>query len=349
MFNKAETVLNPIVLALSVLFLTLIILRVRAFFITKKTRIPFWKKELKVIYRIVCPLKAISLMCMIVGIIYFLFIILIFTAVLNEYIKIFFIITFFTWGLLESYLSLSIPVKLPVSSIFRKMVYYFVMIIYIAGTASLFPKIIQTYPFPDASACVLLDIPVRGIWLAGHAGATQSTNVHYKNQYAIDCLKIGQDGRFYKDNEDDVTDFYSYAEAVYAPADGQITQVIDSFPSDVMGDRDKEHPGGNLVILDIGNGKYFYVAHLMKGKIPVKEGDNVKAGTILGYIGNSGNTYFPHLHMHVQNKPTADSEGRITYPFRFKSIDRKRLGFWHRVTNASLIRNDRFSVSKTDI
>ena len=158
----------------------------------------------------------------------------------------------------------------------------------------------------------------------------------------MDCLKIGPDGRFFKEPEEDVTDFYSFNEPVYAPADGQITEVVDSFPSDHMGDRDTEHPGGNHVILDIGNDKYFYVAHLRKGKIPVEVGQTVNKGTILGYIGMSGNTYFPHLHIHVQNKPTAEQDGRITFPFRFKNIHRKRLIFWQEVSSADLIRNDRF-------
>ena len=58
-------------------------------------------------------------------------------------------------------------------------------------------------------------------------------------------------------------------------------------------------------ILDIGNSNYFYVAHLRKRKIPVEEGQTVQKGVILGYIGNSGNTFFPHLNIHVQNKPKA--------------------------------------------
>ena len=94
--------------------------------------------------------------------------------------------------------------------------------------------------------------------------------------------------------------------------------------------------------LELGEGKYFYVAHLMKDRIPVKIGQTVEAGTLLGYIGNSGNTFFPHLHIHVQNNPKAVMEGRITYPFRFKKMKRKRLIFWRKVRNGDLIRNDRF-------
>ncbi|MBN2437505.1 MAG: peptidoglycan DD-metalloendopeptidase family protein [Deltaproteobacteria bacterium] len=342
MFTQAETVLNPLFLTLTVLFLTFIGLRIRGVFFKKKSRTPIWKKETGLSYRIWGMVKTVSLPMMAAGIIYFLFIVLIFTAILHTYVKTLFILIFSAWVLLEICMSLSIPENLPRTPVFRRIIHFITVLVCLAGAVLLCPKIIQSYPFPAESECVLLDLPVRGEWLAGHAGATELTNAHFRNRYAIDCLKIGPEGRFFKEPEEDVTDFYSYGEPVYAPADGQITEVVDELPGDVFGEPDTDHPGGNYVILDIGNGKYFYVAHLMKDRIPVEEGQVVQRGDILGYVGNSGNTSFPHLHIHVQNKPTADPEGRITYPFRFKTMLRKRLLFWLGVSNAALIRNDRF-------
>lgn len=341
MFKQAEIILNPLFLGLAVLFFVFISLRFRSIFLKKKSRTLIWKKDMGFIYKISGIIKTVTLPLTAVGIIYSIFIIVLFTAVLKPYVKTLFIVIFSVWAFLETYMSLSIPENLPKATVFRKIIHFLTVVICITGAVLLFPKIIQTYPFPKASECVLLDLPVRGEWLAGHAGATTMTNAHSKNRYAIDCLKIGPDGRFFKDAEEEVTDFYSYEEPVYAPAKGQITQVMDGFTSDVFGEPDTENLGGNYVILDIGQGKYFYVGHLMKGNIPVEEGQMVNKGDILGYIGNSGNTYFPHLHIHVQNKPTADPEGRITYPFRFKKMKRKRLIFWREVSNAALIRNDR--------
>ncbi len=41
------------------------------------------------------------------------------------------------------------------------------------------------------------------------------------------------------------------------------------------------------------------IAHIQKGSLKVKEGDQVKAGDLLGSVGNSGNSSEPHIHFHV--------------------------------------------------
>jgi biotin carboxyl carrier protein len=54
---------------------------------------------------------------------------------------------------------------------------------------------------------------------------------------------------------------------------------------------------GNLVIVE--NGPYrTYYAHL--SKIPVEVGQEVKAGSVVGLSGNTGNSTGPHLHYEVR-------------------------------------------------
>jgi murein DD-endopeptidase MepM/ murein hydrolase activator NlpD len=52
--------------------------------------------------------------------------------------------------------------------------------------------------------------------------------------------------------------------------------------------------------------------------LQVKAGDTVAAGTVLGRVGNSGNTSEPHVHYHVMDGP--DMKSAEGLPVRFYSI-----------------------------
>lgn len=55
---------------------------------------------------------------------------------------------------------------------------------------------------------------------------------------------------------------------------------------------------GNCVKIDHGNGYCTLYAHMKKGLL-VKNGQTVKTGQKIGYMGNSGNTNGAHLHFEV--------------------------------------------------
>jgi len=57
---------------------------------------------------------------------------------------------------------------------------------------------------------------------------------------------------------------------------------------------------GNQIIIDHENGYKTRFAHLQRGNaFAVKEGDIVKRGQLIGYMGNSGRSAGPHLHYEV--------------------------------------------------
>ncbi len=60
---------------------------------------------------------------------------------------------------------------------------------------------------------------------------------------------------------------------------------------------------GNYVMIDHGKSEYSLYAHLQPGSVRVHIGDNVKAGEVIGKLGSSGNSTWPHLHFHVCDKP----------------------------------------------
>lgn len=56
---------------------------------------------------------------------------------------------------------------------------------------------------------------------------------------------------------------------------------------------------GNYVIIDHGNGFKTRYMHMTKGTVTVKKGQVVKAGQVIGYMGNTGNSTGRHLHFDI--------------------------------------------------
>ena len=61
---------------------------------------------------------------------------------------------------------------------------------------------------------------------------------------------------------------------------------------------------GNHVVIAHGNGVYTRYAHLYPGSIKLRVGDVVKAGDVVGEMGNSGRSETRHLHFEVGYKKT---------------------------------------------
>jgi murein DD-endopeptidase MepM/ murein hydrolase activator NlpD len=60
---------------------------------------------------------------------------------------------------------------------------------------------------------------------------------------------------------------------------------------------------GNSVIERIAPGHYATYAHMQPGSLRVRAGQWVRAGQVIGLLGNSGNSNFPHLHIGIVNRP----------------------------------------------
>lgn len=78
---------------------------------------------------------------------------------------------------------------------------------------------------------------------------------------------------------------------IYAIADGVITYV------------GVQPKGGKCLWLSTEDGMAFYYAHLDRWAAGIYEGMEVSAGTVLGYVGNTGNAKHtpPHLHLAVRD------------------------------------------------
>jgi murein DD-endopeptidase MepM/ murein hydrolase activator NlpD len=79
-----------------------------------------------------------------------------------------------------------------------------------------------------------------------------------------------------------------------------VVVAVDFVADNAPGTLNADYPPGNHVVIDHGNGEHSLLAHLRRGTVEVRAGDDVEAGALLGRCGNSGRSSMPHLHYHLQ-------------------------------------------------
>jgi len=185
---------------------------------------------------------------------------------------------------------------------------------------------------------VRLTIPVKGMTaiLDGHdfyshhrrfsmslvRKATDNAFQSNFSRYAVDFTVLGRDGntrtmdpREYSSNYDfhftDVTRFYTHEADVYAPADGEVVDVVD-YLDDLYGtsfDMDKAVQeervadiAGNHVAIRHNEYEFSHLFHLLKDSVKVSVGDTVSRNQNIAKIGFSGAaTTYSHLHYQLMD------------------------------------------------
>ena len=85
---------------------------------------------------------------------------------------------------------------------------------------------------------------------------------------------------------------------IKAHSDGVVYNVVDGKNNDRNSSGINSY--GNYIQLKHSDGYYTLYAHLKKG-LKLKKGDVVKEGSVIGTMGNSGNSTGTHLHFEVRN------------------------------------------------
>src|SRR4051794_10336260 len=81
---------------------------------------------------------------------------------------------------------------------------------------------------------------------------------------------------------------------IFAPKGTEIVAVVDGVIS-FIGD---QKLGGHCIWLTTENGASFYYAHLDRWAAGLYEGEEVQAGDLIGYVGNTGNAKYTPSHLH---------------------------------------------------
>src|SRR6266850_5495841 len=99
----------------------------------------------------------------------------------------------------------------------------------------------------------------------------------------MDIIQVA-DGSSYRGDKDELTSYYAFGKTLVAPAAGRVTSVLDTRPDLPIGTSDRQHPEGNVLVVDIGNGHYMMMAHIQHGSVLVGVGDHVRLGQPLAKV-----------------------------------------------------------------
>jgi Peptidase family M23 len=143
--------------------------------------------------------------------------------------------------------------------------------------------------------------------------------VYFAQRFAIDWLRLDDDGHLVKGDPANVHNYADYGADVLAVADGTVVSTLNTLEDQVPGKMPDPatitiaNVDGNHVVLDLGGGVFAFYGHMQKGSVTVVPGQTVKRGQVLGKLGNTGNTSAPHLHFHLMEGASVLGSNGIPY------------------------------------
>jgi len=161
---------------------------------------------------------------------------------------------------------------------------------------------------PTYAAKTELRLPFDGVWHVLWGGRSLAENYHVvdrSQRYAYD-FRVLEKGESHGGEGKVIADYYCWGKPIVAPGAGIVVAAVDGIPDNPPGEGDPRDELGNHVVIDHGNGEFSFLAHLARGSVKVKKSQAVRAGSVLGSCGNSGNSSEPHLHYHLQSSPELD-------------------------------------------
>ncbi|MBU0955072.1 MAG: M23 family metallopeptidase [Spirochaetes bacterium] len=111
-------------------------------------------------------------------------------------------------------------------------------------------------------------------------------------------------------------EYYAWNQPVFSPVSGTVRRIVNDTP-------DIETPGtippgqgtNNGVFIDSADGYSIALVHFKYQSVVVSAGQHIQVGDLLGYTGNSGQSYQPHIHHGVTNKQLDE-----TVPLQYRNV-----------------------------
>jgi Peptidase family M23 len=169
---------------------------------------------------------------------------------------------------------------------------------------------------------VVIGAPVTGDgWVASNGLGARKLNFHRgavvpvggrlsgTERFAVDWARVDPSAKpltAFKGDPTKNESYLSFDQPLVAVADGTVVSVVSDQPNVPPGALSRipfAQLTGNRIIVDIGNGVFALYGHVKNNGVAVKIGEKVKKGQVIGRLGNSGNTFEPHLHFQLMRGP----------------------------------------------
>ena len=204
----------------------------------------------------------------------------------------------------------------------------------VANSAGSREEAVLDVPVVVYSQKAALIFPFRGPGLVMQGWINDGGHSGYANQFAIDVLGLDANFAPQVNDKDENESYAGWDREILAPADGTVVYVRNDVPNNDAAKGpdqrvlDAQHdPGqavaGNCVIIDHGNNEFSVMMHMRQGSVAVKAGEHAKQGQVIGHLGNSGDSFGPHLHYQLQ--AGAELFQAQSVPFTFQNVNRPHL------------------------
>jgi hypothetical protein len=140
-------------------------------------------------------------------------------------------------------------------------------------------------------------------------------------RFASDFIRIDNQGGAAEGDLTRNDRFFTFGEPVYAVADGRVVRTLNNVPENTPLTEPPSNQFttrtivGNQVVLKLRDGRFAAYGHLQTGSVRVRRGQTVRAGQVLGRVGNTGESGGPHLHFQLSDGQDPLASNGVPYVF----------------------------------
>ena len=168
-------------------------------------------------------------------------------------------------------------------------------------------------------------LPFEGTWqvISGPTGWGHRRYSFMMN--AWDFRRVDEKGSLWAGPPTKVENHLTWNQPVFAPADGVVYENRQEFPDNPLGVV-RPLKEGNRILIRHAHDERTVIGHLKQNSVPLKVGDKVKQGQLVGYLGNSGRSSTPHIHFAIFDAdgvslPAVFDDFRVKTPDGFEAVE----------------------------